>query len=58
MIQSQTMVSAEEIAVLVGGMLKVIKEHVKDRKTLEAIGIGVSRLLPAEEQKVLEALGL
>ncbi len=55
-IQSQTMVSAEEIAVPTGGILRVLKDNIKDRKTLEAIGTGISRLLPASENgNVLEA---
>ena len=55
-IQSLTMVSVEEIAVLTGGILKVLKDNIKDRKTLEAIGHGISRLLPASENgNVLEA---
>ncbi len=56
MIQSQTMVSAEEIAVLTGGILKVLRDNIKDRKTLEAIGHGIGMLLPEpDRQNVLEA---
>ena len=49
MVQSQTMVSAQEIAVLVGGILKVLRENIKDRKLLSAVGAGINQLLPDPE---------
>ena len=42
MLQSETMVSAAEISTLIGGILSVLRENIKERKTLAAIGRGLS----------------
>ena len=56
MLQSETMVSAAEISTLIGGILSVLRENIKERKTLAAIGRGIGRLLPEADQLPIEAI--
>ncbi len=56
MIKSETMVSASEISLLVGGILSVLRENIKDQKTMHAIGRGIGRLLPEPDRlNIIEA---
>ncbi len=48
---SEMMVSAAEISTLVGGILAVLRENIKEQKTLHAIGRGIGRLLPEPDRQ-------
>ncbi len=52
MIQSQTMISVQEMTVLVGGILRVLRDRIDDRKLLGLIAEDVGRLVPREDRAV------
>ena len=51
------MVSASEISMLVGGILFILRENIKDRKILKSIGQAIGRLMPEPEQEILKIEG-
>ncbi len=54
MIQSQTMISVQEMTVLVGGILRILRDRIDDRKLLGLIAEDVGRLLPVDrDQQVM-----
>ena len=46
---SRQMISAEEVTALTASVVHIIREHVKDRETLNAIAEDISKLLPDPE---------